>query len=174
MAVKKAVAVVAGAGLIGIFAAGTAQAAPAARCSSSGTTTTCYQVISTAKSSFVALTTDAVINNTAREADFTCMVEAKKAYEASVSATVGASVKLGIIADMNASTTATVVSKVETTVGSSIKIPVPAHTTTYCDRGTYTYRGTVRKTGSNGQSQIPTTTFTATAPAVLTWRLRDG
>ena len=174
MAVKKAVAVVAGAGLIGIFAAGTAQAAPAARCSSSGTTTTCYQVTSTAKSTFAILFTDAVINTTSRTASLECYVETSKSFTSTVGASVSVSVKAGIIADMNATVSAEIVNSVTAVAGSKTSITVPAHTTTYCDRGAYKWVGTVRKTGSNGQTAIPTTTFTATAPEVLTWRLRDG
>jgi hypothetical protein len=156
---------------IGAGAAGPANAATA-KCESSGTTTYCYQVTSTAGSGFKTLYTDAVINTTSSTASLTCMVESSSSYTASATATVSASVKAFLVASVDASVSATVTNSVTTTIGSSTTVSVPAHTTRYCDRGSYLYKGTVLRTGANGMNQLPNYTFYITAPAVLAWRLR--
>ncbi|GAA2471457.1 hypothetical protein [Terrabacter carboxydivorans] len=169
--VTKGVAVAVATAAIGAGVAAPANAA-GYKCETSGTTTYCYQVTSTAASSFVALYTDALVNSTSSSATLTCSVEYSKSYTASATATVSTSIKAFLVASVDASVSATVTNSVTTTIGSSVTSNVPAHTTRYCDRGTYTYRGTVLRTGASGMNQLPNYTFSITAPAVLSWRFR--
>lgn len=163
---------------ISSIGAATADAAPAKRCYPSirydvfHTDGTCYQVTSTAKSTFTALYTDALINNLPWASTLACKVEAARSYSSSTTVGVAVTVKAGLIADMNASVAATVVNSVTTVIGSTVNTSVPANRTVYCDRGAYTYRGTVAKTRYPGNFVETPQYFTATAPEILSWRYR--
>ncbi|MEO7752054.1 MAG: hypothetical protein ABIS35_01435 [Terracoccus sp.] len=167
----KGVVIATASAAIGASVAGPASASTA-KCESSGTATTCYQLTSTAGSGFKTLFTDALINSTSGSASLTCRVDYSSSYTSSTTVSVSTSVKAFLVASVDASVSATVTNSVTATVGSSVTTTVPAHTTRYCDRGTYLYKGTVRKTGSNGMNTIPTSYFYITAPAVLAWRFR--
>jgi len=149
----------------------TAEASPA-RCVESGKSVRCYKVLSTKKSTFKTLFTDGLINNTRTPANLECSVSQTKTFSASLGYTVTGSVKVKLLADISVQASATVKASVSATRGSKISKRVPARTTIYCDRGAYTYRATVRRTGSNGQHAIATTTKTAVAPTAVVWRFR--
>jgi len=164
-----AASLIAGAALVAVPTS--AEAAPA-RCESTRTSVRCYQVLSTKKSTFKTLYTDGLINDTSSASNLECYVEQTKSFSASFGYTVSGSVKVKLLADISAQASTTVSGSVTATRGSRISKRVPARTTILCDRGSYTYRATVRRTGSNGQTAIPVTTKTAVAPTAVVWRFR--
>ena len=151
---------------------GPAEAA-SARCWSSGTTTTCYNLLSTKRSTFRTLFTDGVRNPTGQPAKLTCSVSQTVGYSATVSTTVSAGVKAWVIAHMDASVSASITASVSVTRGTTVEKTVPAHTVLYCDRGVFTYVGSVRKTGSSGQHAITPVSFTVRAPSAVMWQYRQ-
>lgn len=101
-----------------------------------------------------------------------CKVERTSTYAAAATVSVGASVKVGIVADMNDSVAATVSNSVTALYGSTVDAAVPANTTVYCDRGSCTYRGTVKKTVYPVNYVSLPSYFTVTAPTLIAWRFR--
>lgn len=158
---------------IGLAAVPTsAQAAPA-RCETPvANQVRCYQVLSTKKSTFKTLFTDGLINQTSTSAKLECYVEKTTKFAASMGYSFSGGIKIKLLADMSSQSSVNISGEVSATRGSKISKTVPARTTILCDRGTYTYRATIRRTGSNNQTAIATTTKTATAPSAVVWRFR--
>lgn len=151
-----------------------AGAAPA-RCetTNNGRNSRCYQVLSTKKSTFKVLFTDGLENKTSTPSTLECYVETTASFAASFGYTISGGIKIKLIGDMSAQSKVALNASVAAKRGSRIKKTVPARTVILCDRGTWTYRATIRRTGSNGQTAIPVTTKTSVAPAAVIWRFRQ-
>jgi len=151
-----------------------ATAVPAAKClvSDGGLTRRCYQVISTQRSTFKVLWTDALINTRPERNQLECRVDETSTFTASATLTVAAETKAFILAKMSASVAVGLSNAVTALRGSSTMLAVPGRTTVLCDRGTYTYRGTVKLSTVSYETVFRPTIFAVTAPSHLAWRSR--
>jgi hypothetical protein len=159
--------------VVGVIATSSPASAAKTKCETSGRNTTCYELLSTKESTFRNLFTDGVKNPTDQPAKLVCTVSAESAYSATASIAISAGVKAWIIGKMDASVSASITASVKVTVGTQVEKVVPPQTVLYCDRGSYTYVGTTRKTGSSGQHPIKPTTFTVKAPSAVIWQFRQ-
>jgi hypothetical protein len=168
---------------VGLLAglAGPAQAALPKNCkdqSTSHTTIiTCVTITSNRKNSkFRVADTDALVNTTNRTAEFSCEITKTKTWNYSASTTIG--VEAGVIfTKAKAEVTFALAHSRASGKSTRAGIKVPAHTTTYCDRGVYThsYTGKVKQTRCSSSSCITRNgTFKLTAPSTAAWRFRDA
>jgi len=134
--------------------------------------TECYRLIKRLSRHYRVGYRDSLVNKTNREATLECEASQSKTFTWGASVTIGASIKAGIFASIDASVSAEFQKSM--TSGTSVKgsVGVPAHTTTYCDRVVYNERFQVRRclTYSAGTSCKLVVFY---APARRGWVLTD-
>lgn len=176
-------AVLLGAGLAAPAGADTSAAAPSAKAypnkcfavQDDGDTqshTECYRLVERLNRNYRIGYRDSLVNKTNREATLECEASQSKSFMWGASITVGASIKAGVFASIDASVSAEFQKTMSS--GTSVKgsVGVPAHTTTFCDRVVYNERFRVRKcvTYYGDTSCKPVIFF---APARRGWVLSD-
>ncbi|PJI86749.1 hypothetical protein [Luteimicrobium subarcticum] len=178
---RRVAALFSGAALVlagSVLVAPTAQAATSCvtTANTSNYRTVACSTITSKSSTFVVADSDGVINSTGQTATLECSITKSATVSMSVSTTLEASVKAGILADFKASVGVSMSASVTTESSIKTSVSVPAHKTILCERGIvkYTLKGQTVYTTTNmatGSTSKSTKTWTIAGPTSKTWKL---
>ena len=134
----------------------------------------CYKLIERISRDFKVGYRDSLVNNTSRTATLECEASQSRQFSYGASITIAASIKAGIFASIDASTTVTMNETLTSGYAVRAGVSVPPHSTVYCDRVVYRERFKVKKClnyhGTMGSCRY----LTFWAPSVRGWRLHEG
>ena len=134
----------------------------------------CYKLIERISRDFKVGYRDSLVNNTSRTATLECEASESQEFNYGASITIGASIKAGIFASIDASTTVTMNKTLSSGYAVKAGVSVPPHSTVYCDRVVYRERFKVEKClnyyGTMGSCRY----LTFWAPSVRGWRLHEA
>ncbi|KZM79599.1 hypothetical protein A0J59_08325 [Cellulosimicrobium sp. I38E] len=117
---------------------------------------------------------DSVINGTSATISATCEASTSKTYTHSVSASVEAKVKAGILGEMGVTAGYGFSASLSSGYSTSATFSVPARKTVKCDRGVYTEKmsgKTVYSYSGGGSGTIKTVSWSSTAPQRAAWSI---
>jgi len=131
----------------------------------------CYRLIRTLARDYKVGYRDSLVNRTNRTARLECEATQSKTFTYGASITIGASIKAGIFASIDASTTAQMSKSMTSGYAVKAGVNVPPHTTVYCDRVVYRSKFQVEKCYNYRGTIGSCRNFTFVAPAVRGWIL---
>lgn len=154
-----------------------AQAATAKCVGISASTTRCYYLDGYVSQTRWIVFSDSMENDTNRTATLSCSASVSKTDSVKVSVSVTAGVETFLLAKAELTVGGEVQEQVTTGYVTTGQISVPAHTITYCDRGTVRdkFKGHYTDTtcSSSACSAPKRTDFTMTAPVRARWWFTD-
>jgi hypothetical protein len=131
----------------------------------------CYRLIKRVARDFRVGYRDSLVNRTSRTARLECEASQSRTFSYGASITIGASIKAGIFASIDASTTAEMNKSMSSGIAVKAGVNVPPHQTVRCDRVVYRSRFLVEKCYNYRGTIGSCRTFTFFAPAVRGWVL---
>lgn len=137
----------------------------------------CSTVKTLAGSTWNVVYRGSVRNDLSKEISATCSTSQSKKFTHTVSTSVEANVKAGILGEMGVKAGYSFAAELQTTNGVSTTFKVPPKSTIDCETGAYTRKATgetVYSRNGGGGGTIKKVQWTSAAPTKTQWRIKAG
>ena len=154
----------------GIGQAQASAARGASRCKNYPSVVVCVKVLERLRPHFAIGYRDSIRNSTGHSIAGHCHANSQTTVHYGVSASISAEAKAFVFASVSATVTTDISKEISSGINVGTDFRVPAHTTTYCDRGVMVERYRVRRCIGN-ESGADCTRFRFRAPSRNVWHV---